>query len=311
MKRTDADVLRRGFDNAVANWQLLFLRFAENILFFFIIVGAGVATIVPIFMSIVAHPPSFDVPDDVQDFLMSHIGVFLYIIAVVTVLSLIVIALHSFVIAGVARVLIDGNRRAAAALTRDRFRTFTFEHWLQGGRESWIAVFWIYNFIYGVIGLIIIIPFALVAIGVLTSILADLKAMAIAAGCVGIPIVIFISIFSAILANVWTQKSIVVCIDEKRGATDAMRTAWREVRADLTRHFAVAFVLFVIAVGGSGVISMLSFGFSMPTLAHGAGAAFALMLLPLRLALTAVSAVFSSAVGLWTIASFAALSEKE
>jgi hypothetical protein len=310
MKLSATDVLRRGFDNAVANWHLLLIRFAESVLFVIVIVGAGFATVVPVVISIVSHPPTFEGADDLRDFMISHLGIFLYVIAVVTVLSLILIAIHSFVIAGAARVLIDGNRRASAALTRDRFRSFTFEHWLDGGREGWIGVFWIYNLVYGLVGLIVVIPFSIIAVAVLASLIAEMKVAAIASGCIGVPVVVFLAIFCSILGAVWAQKAIIVCIEERRGARDAMREGWREARADMSRHFGVAFVLFVIAVGGGGVISMLSFGFSAPGFAHGAGAALALMLLPLRLVLTAVSAVFHSAVGLWSLASFAALSEK-
>ena len=122
-----------------------------------------------------------------------------------TVISLIAIAVHSFVVAGVARVLVDGNRRAENALTRDRFRAFTFEAWLDGGRKDWLAVFWIYNFVYGLIGLIAIVPFCLVAVIEVFAILAEMKVAAIATGCIGIPIVIFLAIFTSVLASVWSR----------------------------------------------------------------------------------------------------------
>lgn len=311
MKRTVADVLRRGFQNAVANWHLLLLRFAENAVLAIVIVGAGFATVLPMVFSIIAHPPSgIESPDDLRDFLISHAGVFFYAFIIVTIVSLIAIAVHSFVIAGVARVLVDGNRRAADAVTRDRFRAFTFDTWLDGGRKDWLAVFWIYNFVYGVVGLIVVIPLCLIAVLEVFSLLGEMKVAAIATGCIGVPLVVFLFIVSAIISSVWVQKSIIVCVDERRGARDAMRTGWSEARADLSRHFGVAFILLVISIGGSGVISTFSFGFSLPMMAHGAGAAAGLVFVPLRILVAAVSAVFTSAVGLWSIASFAALSEK-
>jgi len=307
MKRTVADVLRRGFQNALANWQLLFIHFAENVLLLMIILGAGLATILPIIFSIAWHPPSsFESAEDIRDFVLSHIGVLLYVFAVVTVISLIAIAIHSFVVAGVARVLVDGNRRADSALTRDRFRSFRFEDWLDGGRREWIAVFWIYNFVYGLVGLIAIIPFCLIAVIEVFALFAEMNVAAIAVGCIGIPIVLFLAIFSSVLASVWSRKAIIVCVEEQRGGTDAMRSGWRQARADMTRHFGVAFTLFVISVGGGGLISMVSLMFSLPAMAHGGG----IVLFPVRILLSAVSAVFSSAMGLWSIAAFAALSEK-
>jgi hypothetical protein len=307
MKRTVADVLRRGFQNAVANWQLLLIHFAENVLLVMIIVGAGFATVLPVIISIVSHPPSeLESAEDLRDFVLTHVGTFLYAFAVVTVIGLIVIAIHSFVVAGVARVLVDGNRRADSALTRDRFRAFTFEAWLEGGRKDWLAVFWIYNFVYGLVGLIAIIPFCLVAVIEIFSLVAEMKVAAIATGCIGVPIVLFLAIFSSVLASVWSRKAIIVCVEEARGATDAMRSGWQQARADMTRHFGVAFILFVISIGGGGLISMLSFMFSLPAMAHGGGILF----LPVRILLSAVSAVFNSAMGVCSIAAFAALSEK-
>lgn len=307
MKRTVADVLRRGFQNAVANWQLLLIHFAENVVMAMIIIGASIATVLPIIISFVSHPPSaLESAEDLRDFALSHLGIFVYACAVVTVIGLIVIAIHSFVVAGVARVLVDGNRRADSALTRDRFRSFRFEEWLDGGRKEWIAVFWIYNFVYGLIGLIAVVPFCLVVAIEVFSLMAEMKVAAIATGCIGIPIVVFLAIFSSILASVWSRKAIIVCVEEQRGGSDAMRIAWRQARADMTRHFGVAFILFVISIGGGGLISMVSLTFSMPAMAHGGG----IVLFPVRILLSAVSAVFSSAMGLWSIAAFAALSEK-
>ena len=314
MKRSATDVLRRGFDNAVANWPLLLFRIAESFVFGMLIVASVVAIIVPVLLSagLSRWEPGHvaDAAGAVLEFLQTHAIIILYVFAVVTVVAFVVMAVHSFVVGGLARVLVDAERTAAESGPRDRFRRFTVDRWLAGGRTMWWPVFWIYNLAYGLAALIICIPLMAMIALVTASILAESKGGAIATGCIGLPVVIFLTITCGILASVWSQKAIVVCAGQGIGARDSLRIGWREARADLSRHFAVAFIMFVIAVGGGGVISMISFGFSVPSNAHGAGPLIGLAFLPARMATTFISSVFGSAVALWSLASFAALSER-
>lgn len=315
MKRAATDVIRRGFDNAVANWPLLLFRFAEHFLFAMLILASVFAVVVPVVISagFSNWEPGHvgDAAAAVLDFLRAHAIIIVYVFVVVTVLGFVLIAVHSFVVGGIARVLVDAERTAAESGRRDRFRRFTVERWFAGGRTKWWAVFWIYNLAYGLAALIVCIPLLAIIALFTVSILAESSGGAIATGCLGLPIVVFLAIAGSLLAAVWSQKAIVVCVDENRGARDALRAGWREARADFSRHFAVAFVMFVIAVGGSGVISMISFGFSTPTFSpHGPGPLIGLAFMPARIATTFLSSVFGSAVSIWSLASFAALSER-
>ena len=175
---------------------------------------------------------------------------------------------------------------------------------------SW-PLFWIYNIAYGVAALIICVPMMLIALAILAVFLKEAPpAVAIVTGCIGVPIIIFLALATTIIAALWSQKAIVVCVEQRRGANDSLREGWREARADFARHFAVVFILFVIAVGGSGAINMVSLMFSGPPIHHGVSAMIALALLPARIAIGIVNSFFSSAVALWSLASFAALSEK-
>ena len=109
------------------------------------------------------------------------------------------------------------------------------------------------------------------------------------------------------IAAIWSQKAIVVAVERNLSATEATRTARAEVRADFGRHFAVAFILFVIGFGGAGTIGMFSIAFSGAS-AHDSYMALAFA--PARLVISMLQSIFSAAVGLWMLASFAALSDK-
>jgi KaiC/GvpD/RAD55 family RecA-like ATPase len=48
--------------------------------------------------------------------------------------------------------------RPGTVTNRVAFRTFNMDRWARGGRASWWSVFWIYNIVWGIGGLLILIP---------------------------------------------------------------------------------------------------------------------------------------------------------
>jgi hypothetical protein len=306
LRRPVTEVIRRGLDNAVANWQLLLLRIAESILFGLLIIGTAVAVIVPLAVAIGLSAMSVrDIqsnPDAVVTTLVtaiaSHWIVLVYAFVAVLVLLTILVLLHSFVISGCAQVYVDADRAP-------RLRVFAMDRWLAGARHSMWPVFWIYNAAYSVAGLIILVPALLVLVFMLA--LREAPA-AIVVGCLGLLLVFFVMFVAFVLAGVWCQKAIVVAVANNLGATDALREAWREIRTDFGRHFAVAFIMIVISFGGVATLSAFSVMFSMP----GSHDPFAgLMFAPARMVLSLVQSVFSAAVGLWMLACFAALGDSK
>ena len=87
--------------------------------------------------------------------------------------SIIFIAVHSFVVGGIVRVLVDAERSAPPSGPRERFRRFTVDRWVEGGRETWWPIFWIYNIAYGVAALIICVPMMLIALAILAVFLKE------------------------------------------------------------------------------------------------------------------------------------------
>lgn len=302
--RTATDVIRRGFDSAVANWPLLLIRIAESIVFAIIAVGAVIAILVPLFVSIGLTASTIGSIDDPSEILTTLLPkywiVLVYVIVAVTLLLIVFVAMHAFVQGGVARVFSDAERAAGpAAVDRSRLRSFSIDRWLAGGRELWWTLFLIYNIAWGLAGLVMLVP--PVAVLAMILLLRESPA-AVAIGCIGLAICGFVILIVAVATSLWTQKAIAVAALRSAGAAEALSGAWREAFADFMRHFAVAFVMLVVMIGGSGAISSFSLVFAIPD-----SAAATLALTPVRLVLSLVNSIFSAAVGNWFLASFVAL----
>ncbi len=310
MKRSTTDVLRRGLESTLANWPLIAIRIAENFLFVAIIIGSIVAAVVPI--AVAAGLSHFDLnqasepAQAIAALIVEHWLLIMYLVGIASIVLLLLIAIHSFVDAGNAKVFVDAERGAnrIAGPRREAFRAFSIDRWLQGGRLSWWSVFWIYNLAWGIGGLIMLIP--------LLATLAAMLAVSetggrVAIGCAGMVVSFLVILPLGIIIAVWTQKAIAVCVARTATAMAALRLGWGEIQQDFGRHLAVAFIVFVIAFGGAMAISLisapLSFVRSHPPLVD---IAFA----PAQIVVSVAQGVFSAAVGLWFLASYVGLTEE-
>ena len=304
--RNTTDTLRRGFDSTLANWPLIAIRIAESILFIGIVIACVVAVIIPVAVSAgfsrfdVDNPE--DVPNAIAGFLINHWILIVYGLAIFTLLLVLLIAIHSFVEAGNAQVLVDAEHAP-------KFQAFNMERWMRGGRGGWWGVFWIYNFAWSVAGIILLIPLTLTIVMML---LVPATGPKIALGCFGLAITFLIGIPLAVITAIWTQKAIAVCVARGVAGRAALSQAWAAIRADFGRHFAVAFLLMAITFGGSMVISMFTAPMSIMSGAAGHGAAplVSLMFAPMRIVSSLLQSVFSAAVGLWFLASFIGMTEE-
>lgn len=309
MKHSAAEVLRRGFDSTLANWPLILIRIAEGIVFVAIGIAAVVAAVVPIVVA--AGLSKFDISGSsnpaevVAAAFMQHWILFVYLLLILTLLFGVLVAIHSFVEAGTAQVFVDAERRAkpVTAPRRDVFSVFSIDRWMAGGRQRWWSVFWIYNATWSVAGLIILIP--LLVTMVLMLAVGD-TAGRVVTGCGGLLLTVIVAIPVGVVTAIWTQKAITICVARAATAGVALRSAWDEMRADFGRHLAVAFVLFMISVGGAMVISMLSLPFQIGQQHH---AVFSLAFAPLQFVSSFAQTIFSAAISAWFLASFVALTE--
>lgn len=303
MKRSAIDVIRRGFENALANWPLILIRIAEGVVFGVIVIGAIIAAVVPVLVTAgFSNDVDYRNPENVAVLIVGlfveHWILVLYLFALFLLILGVLMAIHSFVEAGCARIYIDGERTAG-------FKAFAADRWLRGGVGGWWAVFWIYNLAWSVGALILLGPLVLTMAGMLA---VGGPAGRVAIGCAGLAVTLLLLVPTAILIGMWTQKAIVVCVARTLGAAEALRAARREIKLDFGRHLAVALVLMVIGFIAAMVISGVSFPFSLGQNRHAGF--FPLLFAPVQIALTFVQSIASAAVHAWSLASFVALTEE-
>jgi hypothetical protein len=310
--RNTTDVLRRAFDSTLANWPLIAIRIAENFVLALLFIGSIIAAVVPV--GIAAAFSNFDLKNSeepaqaIATLIVDHWPFIAYVLLVVTIVLILLVAIHSFVEAGCARVFVDAERNATDAVrTRESFSTFNMDRWLRGGRASWWTVFWIYNIVWGLGGLVLLIPLMMT---IAALFMVSEAGGRVAVACGGLFLTFLVVIPVAIVMAVLNQKAITVAVARAAAARDAVRAGWTEIKRDFSRHFAVAFIAFVIALGGSMVIGSFTAPFSIiRNIGHSPFSSIAFA--PAQIVSSIAQSVFSAAVGLWFMAAYVALTEEK
>lgn len=313
MKRGVFDTLRRGLDNTVVNWPLVAIRLAETILFLTIAAVAIIAILIPIVVSAGISLANIDDAGDIENVMLSLTSrwmILIWIFLAVSILMVVFVAIHAFVEAGSARVYVDGERIAGNAVDgpRPRYRVFSVDRWLAGGRDGWWSVFWIYNIAWGLLSLVLLIP--LLPTGLMLLIFREQAPVAVLSGCLGLVATLMLLLLGAIVTAIWTNRAIAEWAVRRLGARDALAESWRAIRGDLGRHILVALAILVVSLAGSTFFASFSFlagiGESM-----GNSEVFMLVTLPMRILSSLVSSAFSALVTGWYLASYAALAVEE
>ena len=311
MKRNAIDVLRRGFDNLLANWPLILIRIAEGVVFVVIVIASVVAAVIPVLVA--AGMSKFDLHDPgnasqlIASLFIEHWVLLLYLLVLAMLILGVLIAIHSFVEAGSAQVYIDGERAAARvpAPARPAFSAFAADRWIAGGKRGWWAVFWIYNLAWSVGALILLIPVVPTIAGMLAVPEAGGR---VAIGCAGLVLTVLLMVPTAIIIGMWTQRAIAVCVARGIAATESLRAAWREVKLDFGRHLAVALLLMLLSLVAASVIGSMTIPFSLGSNRHLG--LLPLMFAPMQMGLSIVQSAVSAAMSGWFLASFVALTEE-
>lgn len=310
MKRNITDVLRRGLDTTIANWPVIVLRIAESLVFAAIAIAGILAAIVPAIVAAGLSADevmnSADPGGAVVEWLVSHLMLFVWIFALAFIVLGIMIAIHSFVEGGSARIYVDGERAAAkrAGAVRDDLRVFTFDRWLAGGAASWWQIFWVYNLAWSVTLMLVLVPLIITIILMLA--ISDTVGRVVV-GCSGVALAILILIPTGIVTSIWCKKAITICVSRAVSARDALRQGWREFRADLGRHLAVAVIVFVISMALNSLVS----GFSVPmNISQHKFPTMALMFAPVRVIAGVIQGMIGAAISSFFLACFVSMTEE-
>ena len=310
MKRGVFDLLRRGFDNTIANWQVTALRVAELVVMIGVTIGAVIVIVIPILVSIGINTGNLASPDELEELvttLATKWMLLLWIFLGVSALLLVWMLVHSFLEAGAARVFVDADRVAGPELrgTRSRYRVFSFERFLAGAKDGWWTVFWIYNLTWGVGLLIALVPLFLV-LGGMFFLRGNEGAMALV-GCFGLFIAVLVMIPIIILSAIWCTRAIIDWATRREGALESVQDALGAIKSDFGRHLLTAVAIFVVSFAASMFLSSLSMFASIGEAVSGNEGMVLAMTLPLRLAVSLVNSAFSTLIASWFVATYAAI----
>ncbi|HEX8617306.1 MAG TPA: hypothetical protein VF911_06960 [Thermoanaerobaculia bacterium] len=314
MKRGTFDVLRRGFDNTLANWPLIAIRVGETVVFLVCAFIAAIAIFAPILVSIGISIADLTSPDDIQNVLVAFARrwmLLLWIVLTIAVLLTVFVAVHAFVEAGSARVYVDGERIAGAEVMgfRSRFKVFSLARWLAGGRDGWWTLFWIYNIGWTIASAILLVPLLPTAVVMFATHDAQPQ-VALASGCLGLFVTLLLMLVVAVVTTICINRAIAHWAVRGSGAREALAAGWAAMRGDLGRLFLIAIALFVVSLAGSSFFGGLSF-FAVFGTAFIDAPVGVLVTFPIRILSTICSSIFSAAVSSWFLAAYASVEVEE
>lgn len=302
MKRPVTDVLRRAFNSTLNNWPLLVLRIAETILFLAIIIGAAIATIVPFLvsagMSDFGDMKADEIAQTLAAKLLENWILIVYALVMMLVVFAVLIAIHAFIDGATAQILVDSERL-------DTNNAFDLGRWLRGGASSWWRIFWIYNAIWSIAGLVMLVPLMATIAGMLLMPNAGGR---VAIGCGGLAISLVVMFPAAIVAAIWTQKAVAIVVARNTTVMDAVRASRLEIVGDLSRHLVVAILVMAISIAGSMLISMA--GWPLSLIGQNNHSAMFGILAPVQFVISFLQSIFSAAVNTWFLAAYISMTEE-
>jgi hypothetical protein len=310
LKRGVFDVLRRAVDNTIANWPLILIRFGEMLVLGVVAIAAVIIALAPLFVSLGIQLSKLNAPDEIENAalaLMSQWMLLLWVFVAILFVTVLFVAIHSFVEAGSARVYVDAERAAGPANQgpRSRFRVFTMERWVEGGKEGWWTLFWIYNLAWSAACLILLIPLLPTIVGML--LFREQPPAAVATGCIGLALTGLLLIVVGAVTGMWVNRAINEWAVRRAGARESLSAGWTAMRADLGRHLLIFLAMIVIAVAGSSFFASFSLFAAFGNAVGSNHGMATFVTFPLRLLGSVLNSAFSAVVSAGYLAAYSSL----
>jgi len=286
----------------VANWPLLLVQIAEGVAQVVIVVGGVLMVALP--AAYVAAGTGLDVDQStpwtiLRSILFGHPLLLLFVVVAVTLILIISMALHSFVKAGTTGIYLDGESAAPLAV-RSAFRRFTPERWLEYGRAGWWQIFLIYNILWGLFGVILLLP----AIGLAMAMYwFDGSGTRIAIGCAGLVLLVLILFFGGLFIHLWSQVALVISLREKADASRSIRSGLTILKLKAGEILLMVLVLFAAILASSVCLIPISLMAGVLSSIPGV----ALLTLPLQVFLSIAQNLFSVVVASWFLAAMVSI----
>ncbi len=302
-------IVRRGVASTAANWPLILAQIIELFVMMAVLVGGIFLALVLLGLTIEWDAlknfgsPGSDpaaIAEAVAEWLLGNVAAVAWLFVALFLIFGVATLIHSYFHAGVTGVFVEYERRGETWGWRDAWRRFEFSRFADFAlRRGW-RVFWIYNVVWGVAGLFLLVPLVL-TLGLV--LLIGEHAAAIVVACCGIALVVCVGIAIAIVAGVWAQIAITIGVATERGAVAASSAAGDLIRGRIGPVLIVLVVFLAVSIGVSSMTSTMGLAFDAAGYVPGAD----WLVLPVRIGFTFVSSIASSIIGLWLAACFAIL----
>lgn len=302
-------IVRRGVASTAANWPLILTQIVELVVIMAVMIGGILLSIVMLGLTIdwdaieSFGSPGTDpeaIAEAVAEWAVANVGALAGLFVAVFLIFGVAVLVHSYFHAGVTGAFVEYERGGETWGWREAWVRFSFSRFVDFAMHRGWRVFWIYNVVWGVAGLFLLVPLVF-TLGLM--LLIGENAAAIVVACCGIALVVLVGIVVAIVAGAWAQLAITIGIATDRGAVAASSAAGDLIRGRLGAVLIVVAVFIAVTIGVSTMTSTMSLAFDAAGMLPGGD----WLVLPVRVVFAFVSSLASSIIGLWLASSFAIL----
>jgi hypothetical protein len=298
--RPIGEIFRRGMESAIANWPLILIRVAESIAMVVVVIAAVMVAVVPLFVGAATGLPSIDDPDSFARWVLGVSPLLvLYLLIVVILVFGLALLFHAFVQGGVFGVCAAAERHAPEGGGRDWFRVFTPEMWWSNSKRFVWTFFWIYNIVWGLAALVMLVPLIPALIGAM--LLRDSE-MILLPTCLGIATTVGVGIVAGLVAMVWSHVAFAEAVRTGEGAVESLRLGGVRLRQRAGAILLVVVSYFALSMVIGGFVAGFAFGLDAANVIPGVG----LALIPFRIVLSLLDTLVGAALGCWMIAAIVA-----
>ncbi|MBW3564372.1 MAG: hypothetical protein KY459_06570 [Acidobacteria bacterium] len=291
---------RRGLENLLGNWQLILIASIESLVLFAVI-----------FLPVIVFgygkwKASASVDEFLESILQMYVAVFenplilLGIFVAVLVVGTVALVIHSMVISGIVRIYLAGEGRMGSSneLSYDvRPRTFSLSEWWTAAKEYWFEVFLIYNIVWGLSALIILVPIVPLLLLAFTSSGDErLLVILLAGGGIWLLLTVIVAFFS----RAWSHLAVARAVADDLGVIASSKSALDLIVREPANTLVLVVVMALISLGAGVGGSAVTFSSEMMP-------AILVLSVILGLAGWLINVVISSAAALWMVAGFVSM----
>lgn len=280
------DSIRDAWEDAWRFWPLVLVRLAQQIVLFIAFLISAIVTIVPLVVGGVVAFSDFsgDAAGFLRSLFFEHPFLILYLFLAVLAIATVLMLFYAFFQAGLIGSYEEAIRTGTSANPAERFLHFA--------RQSWRRTFWIFQWIWGLVGVVFMVPLLPI---VLVMLLGRDSTGILIAGCVGLGLLLVVMLIASFFASGWSAVSLILGITRQLPARQAVTDGWRLFRKRLAPVMLVMVFMSVVSMVVTAALVSFSFGVS----AAGSVRYAAVLLFPLQIAISIVQMGSSIFVSCW------------